>query len=283
MYFSFSKTTLDQYFPGFHWEETDNSLWGVFYFKDSDVTSLIRIDGTEHKSPDGGWLYALYEIEGDCSSEPIKELQDKCKFITTVKGYFAELYSEEKKDIPLVVAICGESGSGKTVLSKALKDRYGIPYIVSHTTRPMREGETDGVEHWFDTYSSEEDLPAKEDMLAYTYFGGNHYYALMSDIKGMKAVTYTIDEAGIIVLLDIEKQGKIKVMWIQITRPDNPTEKHRTDRDRDREDAQKKLSDMKRWPDAYIVNNYTSEKEYLDIETDDVAKYIKNLTDGYIF
>ena len=48
----------------------------------------------------------------------------------------------------IIVALVGPSGCGKTTLGKYLKD-MGFNWISSYTTRPMREGETDGVEHKF--------------------------------------------------------------------------------------------------------------------------------------
>ena len=70
-----------------------------------------------------------------------------------------------------IVAIVGASGSGKTQLT-LYAQRFGYPVICSYTTRPMREGETNGVEHIFVT---EDKMPTKDNMLAYTFFGGYHY------------------------------------------------------------------------------------------------------------
>lgn len=42
----------------------------------------------------------------------------------------------------------GPSSSGKTMLSKAL-DRFEIPFLVSHTTREMRAGESEGVDYHY--------------------------------------------------------------------------------------------------------------------------------------
>lgn len=50
---------------------------------------------------------------------------------------------------PTVIAIVGDSGTGKTHLSNYLKMRLGIPVIVSHTTRPRREDERHGRDYFF--------------------------------------------------------------------------------------------------------------------------------------
>lgn len=45
----------------------------------------------------------------------------------------------------------GKSASGKDTLYKLLMNRMpGLKRAVIHTTRPMRDGETDGVEYFFD-------------------------------------------------------------------------------------------------------------------------------------
>lgn len=99
---------------------------------------------------------------------------------------------------PLILAIVGPSGAGKTTLSDYLKAELGLNPIVSYTTRPIREGETDGVEHHFVT---KEDMPPKSKMLAYTKFGNNHYWAALSDVPE-GGCSYTIDEKGLMMLWD---------------------------------------------------------------------------------
>jgi len=51
-----------------------------------------------------------------------------------------------EKDILLLV---GLSGCGKDYLSKKLVEEYGFNNNVSYTTRPMRNGETNGIEYHF--------------------------------------------------------------------------------------------------------------------------------------
>lgn len=69
---------------------------------------------------------------------------------------------------PIIIAIVGASGSGKTYMAELLRNQLNIPTIVSYTTRQKRLGETNGVEHYF---IKDSDIPDKNDMLAYTLFG----------------------------------------------------------------------------------------------------------------
>ena len=50
-----------------------------------------------------------------------------------------------KANIPIIITIVGPSGSGKTTMANIMSEN-GIPTIVSYTTRPMREEETNGKE-----------------------------------------------------------------------------------------------------------------------------------------
>ena len=44
----------------------------------------------------------------------------------------------------------GPAGSGKSALVKELR-KYGVPMLVSHTTRPVKAGEEHGVDYYFVT------------------------------------------------------------------------------------------------------------------------------------
>lgn len=103
---------------------------------------------------------------------------------------------------PVIIAIVGPSGCGKTTAAEHIEKEFGIPTIVSFTTRPMRPGETQGREHQF---VSDDQVPARETMLAYTFFGGYHYWASHEQIPENGACTYVIDEKGLLMLQ--EKYG----------------------------------------------------------------------------
>ncbi|MCE5286269.1 MAG: guanylate kinase [Pelosinus sp.] len=47
-----------------------------------------------------------------------------------------------------VYAIIGPPASGKTSIVKALAE-FGVPTLISHTTRPPKSGEKNGVEYYF--------------------------------------------------------------------------------------------------------------------------------------
>lgn len=50
-----------------------------------------------------------------------------------------------------VIVLCGAPGSGKTTVRKYLTENFAIEPVLTHTTRPKRKGEHDGIDYWFET------------------------------------------------------------------------------------------------------------------------------------
>lgn len=103
---------------------------------------------------------------------------------------------------PMIIALVGHSGTGKTHLSHFLKERLGIPVIVSYTTRPRREGEQDGRDYHFITPA---EIPPREEMLTYTRYGDCEYFARLEDVPRLGRCVYVVDEHG---LLSLKKRYK---------------------------------------------------------------------------
>ena len=116
----------------------------------------------------------------------------------------------EKKTILCTV---GRTGSGKNYISERLSTILDYPLVVSHTTRPKRDNETNGVEHWFDTKEEFDTLIQNNTMIAYTKIGEYEYCALLEDI-GDNAI-YIIDPHGIEYLKqNFKDQINLKVIYI---------------------------------------------------------------------
>lgn len=160
-----------------------------------------------------------------------------------------------------IIAIIGESGTGKTSLSIYLNEHYGIPHVCSYTTREKRPEEIDGIDHKF---VSVEEMPSKEEMLAYTYFGGYHYWSEKKQIQEIPT-TYVIDEKGIIDLK--ERHGEeFNIISIYIKRTNNPIDSKRKGRDKERIKIQENKYDL-------IINNeYQTSEDFCKSASEEIIK-----------
>lgn len=157
----------------------------------------------------------------DLTGEKTKHLCEMCE--KTLK-----LYKRKKK----IICVVGPSGSGKTSGTIEVGNRLGVEVICSFTNRPMREGETDGVEHWF----CEKRHLKKEDLLAWTEFGGYEYWVPLSFVTKSEenAFLYVIDEDGLR-NLRVAHNDKFDIKSIYISRDnEDGIEQSRVDRDKDR-------------------------------------------------
>ncbi len=93
---------------------------------------------------------------------------------------------------PLIFAIVGESTSGKSYFASGLSNMYMMQMLESYTTRSPRFKGENG--HTFISHKEYKRFD-KKDMLAYTEFGGEHYFTLKNDLKTISI--YVIDERGL--------------------------------------------------------------------------------------
>jgi guanylate kinase len=106
---------------------------------------------------------------------------------------------------PFLLVLSAPSGGGKSsIAGNLLQGRDDLGYSVSATTRPMREGERDGVHYHFLT--REEFLRRREagEFLETATYGGHLYGTLRSEIDRIFA-------SGRHAVLDIEIEGARQV------------------------------------------------------------------------
>ena len=104
--------------------------------------------------------------------------------------------------------VSGPSGAGKsTFVGALLKDDPRVAFSVSTTTRPMRPGETDGVEYRFVDDARFDALIAEDAFVEWAHVHDRRYGTRRSDIETMIA-------DGLIPLLDLDVQGGKNVIDI---------------------------------------------------------------------
>ena len=81
------------------------------------------------------------------------------------------------------VIIVGKGGSGKDHLRKSLSE-MGYKYCVSHTSRPSREGEEDGIDYFFVSIGEVSDPDFLEkNFYEWVTFNGWFYGTTVSEFK----------------------------------------------------------------------------------------------------
>ena len=111
--------------------------------------------------------------------------------------------SDARRGVPFVLS--APSGAGKTTVCKGVIQRDpGVVLSVSHTTRPPRPGEQDGVHYHFVSASEFRKLVAEGAFLEHAEYSGNLYGTSWAAIEAPLA-------RGEDVLLEIETEGARQV------------------------------------------------------------------------
>jgi len=100
-----------------------------------------------------------------------------------------------------VLVLSGPSGAGKSSLIAKISDDIGECYFsISTTTRPIREGEVNGVDYYFVTQEDFQKDIEDDHFLEYAIVHGNYYGTSLRPVK--KALS-----EGKLVIFDIDVQG----------------------------------------------------------------------------
>jgi guanylate kinase len=103
--------------------------------------------------------------------------------------------------MPLLVVLSGPSGAGKdAVLNRMRQLGFPFHYVVTSTTRPLREGEKDGVEYCFVSESQFHEMLQRGDLIESAKVYGYWYGVPKNEVK--QAL-----DSGKDVMLKIDVQG----------------------------------------------------------------------------
>ena len=156
-----------------------------------------------------------------------------------------------------LITITGPSGAGKDTVAQMLFEMSGYKVLRSYTTRPKREGEIDGVEHYFVDKCN---IP-RDKMLAYTTYGGYEYWVTIDQVKD--EAIYVIDEAG---LKDLcERFPDIELFKICVSAYEKTRIRRGVSQERMSRDKQRKMMPLAFY-DAVIFNNGSYRQLYYEMQ-----------------
>lgn len=118
-----------------------------------------------------------------------------------------------------VIVLIGASGSGKSTIGHRLED-FGVPQLVSFTTREKRAGETHGVNYYF-TDKKKIEIMLKGKNISEMSEYNEHYYGLFSSEVIVKTsmnkdVYFIADTDGARQLVSMFPD-EVTVFWLSVT------------------------------------------------------------------
>lgn len=120
-----------------------------------------------------------------------------------------------------IIVILGKCAAGKDYTARDLVKNYGYNFVISTTTRPMRDGDSEGDPYHFTTNADFESKIANGGMIEYREYPRNNgiwYYGTTIDsIKDDKPYVAVLDIVG---LRAFRKRFGIRVRAIYIDVPE---------------------------------------------------------------
>ena len=104
----------------------------------------------------------------------------------------------------IILALVGFSSAGKDTLAKYAHDNLGYNFVVSHSTRPMRVGESKGNPYYFINDNEMCSLFVQNKLIGareYDSVYGKWFYAISKDeIEDSKKYVVAVDFSGFLAL-----------------------------------------------------------------------------------
>ncbi|WP_419154514.1 guanylate kinase [Weissella bombi] len=95
-----------------------------------------------------------------------------------------------------IFVLTGNTGTGKTTVANYLNEFYEIPQVITHTTRPPREGEIDQIDYYFESPESFLKNHYLESVAYANFQYGSSYEGLERAWEKSPLITIVLDTAG---------------------------------------------------------------------------------------
>ena len=120
---------------------------------------------------------------------------------------------QNRENISLILS--SPSGAGKTTLTKKIQQKYeSFKISVSHTTRPPRDNEIDGVDYHFVSQNQFKDLIKKNSFYEHAKIFENYYGTLKSNVDNIiknNDILFDIDWQGTQQLSKFKNLNLVKI------------------------------------------------------------------------
>ena len=94
-----------------------------------------------------------------------------------------------------MIILTGPSASGKTATCLYLQDHYGIKKVITHTTRPMRNGEVNDIDYHFVSREEFDRMIDNDEFVEHVTFNGNSYGTSKKEVRIDKCMALEINGA----------------------------------------------------------------------------------------
>ncbi len=173
-----------------------------------------------------------------------------------------------------MVILSSPSGVGKTTLTKKIQQKYqSFKISVSHTTRPPRSNEVDGIDYHFVTPERFKKLIKEKKFYEYAKIFGNYYGTLKQEVDNifkMNDLIFDIDWQGTKQLSKFNNLNLIKIYLITENKEELKKRLVKRNQNTDTEVEKRFKSfdeDIKHWSDYdYIIINKNLEVCFKQIE-----------------
>lgn len=116
-----------------------------------------------------------------------------------------------------VFVVTGNTGTGKTTVTKYLNEFYEMPKVITHTTRIPREGEQDGVDYYFESNESFDQNHFLETVNYSGYRYGSSIEGLERAWEKNQLITIVLDPLGAVTYLQDLPEGEVVVIYLDVT------------------------------------------------------------------
>ena len=174
----------------------------------------------------------------------------------------------------IMVILSSPSGVGKTTLTKKIQQKYhNFKISVSHTTRPPRTNEVDGVDYNFVSKEKFQQLINQKEFYEYAKIFGNYYGTLKKNVDEAiltNDIIFDIDWQGTKQLSKFKSLNLIKIYLI--TSNKDELKKRLINRNQNtNQEVEKRFNsfdeDIKHWNDYdYVIINKNLDNCFKQIE-----------------